>query len=157
MGTDDGERGVRGKGNCKSALPKKDDDLSCPICWNLGSDDQTKVCKRDKGRCAAYLEANKCGKRPKKCTGHHPENCKDCKAKILRRECDAYTDECRDMDCKVPSVFCPGHDHAGFWDLCRSQQKQCVKICKNENMDLKKGKNPYKNKAKKNKKNKNKN
>merc|ERR1712099_80051 len=63
--TDDGERGVRGKGNCKSALPKKDDDLSCPICWNLGSDDQTKVCKRDKGRCAAYLEANKCGKRPK--------------------------------------------------------------------------------------------
>ena len=151
----------------------------------MGSDDQTKVCKRDKGRCAAYLEANKCGKRPKKCTGHHPENCKDCKAKILRRECDAYTDECRAMDCKVPSVFCPdeapdncqacndiskhnvggqnpgfsgaGHDHAGFWDLCRSQQKQCVKICKNENMDLKKGKNPYKNKAKKNKKNKNKN
>merc|ERR1712141_149039 len=80
--TDDGERGVRGKGNCKSALPRKDDDLNCPICWNLGSDDQTKVCKRDKGRCAAYLEANKCGKRPKKCAGHHPENCKDFKTRM---------------------------------------------------------------------------
>ena len=152
--------------------------MKCTICWNLQKD-ATKMCKRDKKRCAEWMETEKCGKEPKKCSGNHPENCNDCRVKILHRECLAYRDECQSMSCKVPSSFCPeeepdnceacnaisrpnqtsgaGLSHAGFWDLCRKQQKMCTKICKNEGKELTKGKNPYKNKKKnkKNKKNKN--